>query len=89
MPHPDLRIADADRERAVELLRAAAAEGRLDSDELEERVSRALAARTHGELDELLNDLPKPHVPAPRPDRGLELRRRTAAFLRQFEQRHR
>jgi hypothetical protein len=81
MPAPDLRAADADRDRTVERLRLAASEGRLDNDELEDRVSRALAARTHGELDTLLSDLPRPHVPVPRPDRGLELRQRTAAFL--------
>jgi hypothetical protein len=78
---PELRIADADRDRTVERLQAAATEGRLDPDELEERVSRALAARTQGELDALLGDLPAPHVPVPRPDRSLVLRERTAAFL--------
>jgi hypothetical protein len=78
---PDLRIADADRDRTVERLRAAATEGRLDSDELEERISRALEARTQGELDDLVRDLPTPHVPAPRPDRSRALRERTAAFL--------
>ena len=81
MSSPELRIADADRDRTVERLRAAAAEGRLDPDELEERVSRALAARTQSDLDAVLRDLPVPHVPEPRPDRGLILRERTAAFL--------
>jgi hypothetical protein len=78
---PELRIADADRDRTVEHLRAAAAEGRLDPDELEERLSRALSARTQGDLDAVLRDLPEPQVPAPAPDRGLILRERTAAFL--------
>jgi hypothetical protein len=68
---PELRIADADRDRAVDRLHAAASEGRLDPDELEERVTKALAARTQGELDQLTNDLPAPHVPVPRPDRSL------------------
>lgn len=81
MSSPELRIADADRDRTVERLRAAAAEGRLDPDELEERLSRALAARTQGELDAVLGDLPEPRVPAPAPDRSLVLRERTAAFL--------
>ena len=81
MSAPELRIADADRDRTVEHLRAAAAEGRLDPDELEERVSNALSARTQGDLDAVLRDLPTPHVPAPRPDRSLILRERTAAFL--------
>jgi hypothetical protein len=78
---PQLRIADADRDRAVDRLRAAASEGRLDPDELEERVTKALAARTQGELDQLTADLPAPHVPAPRPDRSLVLRGRAASFL--------
>ena len=81
MSAPELRIADADRDRTVEHLRAAAAEGRLDPDELEERVSNALSARTQSDLDAVLHDLPAPHVPAPRPDRSLILRERTAAFL--------
>jgi hypothetical protein len=78
---PELRVADADRDRTVERLRAAAAEGRLDPDELEERVSNALSARTQSDLDAVLRDLPAPHGPAPRPDRSLILRERTAAFL--------
>jgi len=78
---PELRVADDDRDRTVEQLRAAAAEGRLDPDELEERVSRALTARTQSDLDALLRDLPAPHVPVPGPDRSLVLRERTAAFL--------
>jgi len=78
---PELRVADDDRDRTVEQLRAAAAEGRLDPDELEERVSRALTARTQSDLDPLLRDLPAPHVAVPGPDRSLVLRERTAAFL--------
>jgi len=78
---PELRVADADRDRTVERLRAAAAEGRLDPDELEERVSNALSARTQSDLDAVLRDLPAPHVPAPVADRSLILRERTAAFL--------
>jgi hypothetical protein len=78
---PELRVADADRDRTVERLRAAAAEGRLDPDELGERVSKALTARTQSELDALLGDLPKPQVAVAKPDRSLVLRERTAAFL--------
>jgi hypothetical protein len=76
---PELRVADADRDRAIERLHAAATEGRLDHDELGERVSSALAARTQGQLDALTADLPR--LPAPRPDRSLALRQRTASFL--------
>jgi len=55
---PDLRVSDADRERVARLLRDAAGEGRLTVDELDERVERAYAARTAGELAELTTDLP-------------------------------
>jgi Domain of unknown function (DUF1707)/Cell wall-active antibiotics response 4TMS YvqF len=55
---PDLRVSDADRERVAERLREAAGAGRLTVDELDERVERAYAARTAGELTTLTADLP-------------------------------
>ncbi|MET7483173.1 DUF1707 and DUF4190 domain-containing protein [Streptomyces sp. NPDC005538] len=51
--------ATADRERAVDVLRAGFAEGRLREDELEKRVARAYDARTVGELMLLVADLPQ------------------------------
>jgi hypothetical protein len=69
MPPPDLRASDAEREAVTERLRAAATEGRLSSEELDERIAISLAARTHGELDALLTDLPA--VPAPPARRGV------------------
>jgi hypothetical protein len=53
-----LRASDADREAVAERLRHAAVEGRLDPDELEERLHAALRARTYGDLRRLLSDLP-------------------------------
>jgi fatty acid desaturase len=53
-----LRVSDADRERVVEELRAHAGDGRLDLDELEERTSAALAARTLAQLRAVKADLP-------------------------------
>jgi hypothetical protein len=53
-----LRASDADREAVTERLRKAAAEGRLEPDELEDRVHTALRARTYGELDRVVADLP-------------------------------
>lgn len=53
-----LRASDAEREAAVRALRTAAEEGRLDTDELEERVAAAYAAKTRGELAALMQDLP-------------------------------
>jgi Domain of unknown function (DUF1707) len=52
---PDVRASDREREETAELLRRHAAEGRL---ELDERLSTAYAARTHGELAGLTADLP-------------------------------
>lgn len=48
---------DADRERACDLLEEAYGLGRLDSPELDLRTTRALTARTHGDLDEVLAGL--------------------------------
>jgi hypothetical protein len=53
-----LRISDADRHRVAELLREAAGEGRLDIDELDERLEAAYAAKTYGDLVPLTSDLP-------------------------------
>lgn len=57
---PALRASDADRERVTEQLRAAVADGRLDSAEFDERVGTALAARTLDELAHLTADLAVP-----------------------------
>lgn len=61
-----LRASDADRDQVVERLRAAATEGRLSSDELDERVHDALTALTYDDLEAVLDDLPRPR---PREDR--------------------
>ncbi|MBC3840234.1 DUF1707 domain-containing protein [Streptacidiphilus sp. 4-A2] len=55
---PELRASHADRDRAVDVLRVAAGDGRLTSDELDERLEAALSARTVGELTALTTDLP-------------------------------
>jgi hypothetical protein len=57
---PELRISDADRDRAVQRLHEAVAEGRLTMTEFEERVDRVLQARTASELQPHLADLPVP-----------------------------
>jgi hypothetical protein len=53
-----LRASDADRDAVADRLHQAAVEGRLEPDELEERLHRALRARTYGELRGLVADLP-------------------------------
>lgn len=53
-----LRASDVDRDRVVEVLNSAAGDGRLTMEELDERVTAALSARTLAELAELTVDLP-------------------------------
>ena len=54
---PALRASDADRDRVIDLLRAAVADGRLDPVEFDERLDAALAARTIDALAPLTADL--------------------------------
>lgn len=54
----DLRASHADRDQVVELLRLAAGDGRLSPEELDDRLERALTARTYAELAALTTDLP-------------------------------
>jgi hypothetical protein len=65
-PYSHLRASDADRERVAKFLREQHAVGRLDHDELEERLERTYRAVTMGDLDRLIGDLPQPERPAPR-----------------------
>ncbi len=58
----NIRISDADREHIVERLREHFAEGRLTSDELDERVTAALGAKTYGDLRAVMTDLPEPQT---------------------------
>jgi hypothetical protein len=55
---PELRASHADRDRAVETLRIAGGDGRLTTEELEDRLETALSARTVAELATLTADLP-------------------------------
>lgn len=72
--HPAPRASDQDREQVVERLREAAADGRLDMDEFNERMTSAYSARTRPELTPLLADLQAPSghdvVPKPAPEVG-------------------
>ncbi|MFD9499013.1 DUF1707 domain-containing protein [Streptomyces sp. NPDC060035] len=70
-----MRASDAERERVAETLREAVAEGRLEMDEFEQRLDATYKARTHGELEPLVSDLPVPgtavaHVGASSPARA-------------------
>lgn len=58
MADDEMRAADADRQAVADRLRLALDEGRLDLHEYDERLQRTYAAKTYGELDVLLADLP-------------------------------
>ena len=72
-PAEDLLIADRDRERVVDLLKQAMADGRLTMDEFSDRVDEAYRARTTADLQTVLRQLPyqvprpAPQAPAPAP----------------------
>jgi hypothetical protein len=57
-----VRASDSERDDAIRWLRGHFAAGRLDHDELEDRVERAGAARYRGELESLVSDLPRPGI---------------------------
>jgi DUF1707 SHOCT-like domain/2TM domain len=87
MADPAQRASDTEREAVAERLRTAAAEGRLDADELEERLGAAYGAKTVGDLVPLTGDLPTapaaaPAAPAlPSAWRSQHLRQRLATFI--------
>jgi hypothetical protein len=73
-----LRVSDADRAAVADLLARHYGDGRLDQAEFDERVTRAMAAKTGGDFQGLLDDLPdlpdapsdttgEPAAPAPPP----------------------
>jgi Domain of unknown function (DUF1707)/Domain of unknown function (DUF4190) len=53
-----MRAADTDRDRVVELLNVAYSQGRLSKDEYDGRLENAFSARTYGDLDQIVADLP-------------------------------
>ena len=62
-----LRTSAADRERAIDVLKAGFAEGRLTKDEYDDRISAAYASRTYADLAVVTGDLPGGQVMAPVP----------------------
>jgi len=64
----EVRASDRERDAVVQRIQEAFAEGRLDDTEFDERMRAALTARTHGDLDVLLADLPaETAAPGPAP----------------------
>ena len=69
MARGQMRASTVDRDRAVELITRAYTEGRLDKDEHDDRVERAMTATTFADLDSVVIDLPggRPAAPDPLP----------------------
>ena len=65
-----LRASHADREHVIDTLKTAFADGRLDKDELDDRVGQTLAARTYAELATVTADIPAGPAQASRPRRA-------------------
>lgn len=81
MSNPDVRASDADRDRVMEVLRENYAQGRLDSDELHERLGGVYEARTLADLVPLTRDLPASDLSTVGKD--LERRPPTGPLVRQ------
>ncbi|MEU9702660.1 DUF1707 domain-containing protein [Streptomyces sp. NPDC047981] len=64
-PGDSLRASDADRDRIADILRDAMAEGRIDAEEHSERIDAVYRAKTVGELEPIVRDLPAGRGPRP------------------------
>jgi len=58
LPRAEMRASHEDRDIIIDQLRVAAGDGRIDGEELDQRIEAAMTARTYGELDKLTKDLP-------------------------------
>ena len=67
---PGMLASSADRERAIDVVKAAYGEGRLTKEEFDHRVNRITAARTYGDLSMTISDLP---AVASHPNPGADL----------------
>ena len=84
--HARLRASAADREQAIEALKAAFVQDRITKDELDQRIGKALASRTYHDLNVLTTDIPAglPRAQLAEPARGSDdgkklIRRASAA----------
>ena len=82
-PYSDqnMRVSDAERQAVADRLAEHFSSGRLDQEEFDERVSRAMSAKTRADLNGLFDDLPEPGLPGaagpiPAGPAGPPLRRR-------------
>jgi class 3 adenylate cyclase len=78
-PPDDVRISDQERAQVVDRLRRHCSEGRITLDEFSDRAGQVYAARTRGELVEVLADLPEP-VPFPMTE-AVAVRRHTTSWV--------
>ena len=62
-----LLVSDADRDAVLDQLAGHFQQGRLDLTEFQDRMDRAVRARTRGDLAQLLADLPRPETASPPP----------------------
>ena len=65
-PHSDqnVRVSDAERQAVADRLAEHFGDGRLDQAEFDERVGRAMSAKTRADLAGLFDDLPETGAPA-------------------------
>lgn len=75
MGRDEMRAADSDRQAVADKLKKALDEGRLDLAEYDERLQQAYAAKTYGDLEGLLDDIPGT---LPVPAKGADPAPRTA-----------
>ncbi|MGH9047470.1 MAG: DUF1707 SHOCT-like domain-containing protein [Acidimicrobiales bacterium] len=75
---PNMRVSDAERDRVAEALSEHYSAGRLDANELKERLDKAIGAKTRGDLSGLMTDLPHTYPTTPEPHRE---RRRVAVWV--------
>jgi DUF1707 SHOCT-like domain len=78
--NPGMRISDADRAEVADHLSKQYSEGRLDQAEFNERLDRAMRAKTQSDLTWLLTDLPGVE-PARKPSRTPQRRRYSRMVL--------
>jgi len=83
MGRDEMRAADADRQAVADKLKVALDEGRLELHEYDDRLQRAYAAKTYGDLNVLLIDLPTAGLVGSRPSPGAaDIKHPTAEWLR-------
>ena len=80
--HGPVRVGDIERGQAITQLQQAGLEGRLTAEEVDERIASAQRAKTEGELEQLVADLPAQRR-AVRPEDKVELRSNVGSIKRQ------